>query len=48
MIALSVVFPCYNVSKYITYSLDSIFANKTINSEILLINDGSLDNWGTE
>lgn len=46
MITLSVVLPCYNVSKYITYCLDSIFANETINSEILLINDGSLDNLG--
>lgn len=38
----SVVIPCYNVAKYITNCLDSLYANVK-DFEIILINDGSTD-----
>lgn len=44
MIFLSVIIPCYNVSKYITDCLESIFANDVTSTEVLIIDDGSTDN----
>lgn len=40
----SIILPCYNVEKYITKCLKSLFINNLANSEIILINDGSTDN----
>ena len=42
---VSVIVPCFNVSKYISKCIDSLLKQKTnINYEIILINDGSTDN----
>lgn len=41
---LSIIIPVYNVEKYIGNCLDSILRIKSINYEILIINDGSSDN----
>ncbi len=41
---LSIIVPCYNGSKYISRTLDSL-VNQTLNDiEIIVINDGSTDN----
>ena len=44
-IKYSIILPCFNVEKYIKTCLDSIFRNDIKNSEIILINDGSDDNF---
>lgn len=41
---LSIVIPVYNVEKYLVKCLESIIENKSEEVEILLINDGSIDN----
>lgn len=43
---LSLVLPCYNVTKYLPKCLDSIFENNCSNDEIILVNDGSSDDIG--
>ena len=40
---ISVIVPCYNVSKYIEKCVDSICSQTYTNLEIFLINDGSTD-----
>lgn len=42
---LSVILPCYNTAKYLSKCLDSIFNNNVENAEIILVNDGSTDNF---
>lgn len=44
--SLSLVLPCYNVTKYLLKCLDSIFANDCNDIEIILVNDGSSDDIG--
>ncbi|WP_272691739.1 MULTISPECIES: glycosyltransferase family 2 protein [Providencia] len=44
MAKVSVVVPVYNVEKYITRSLLSLFNQTLDNIEIIIINDGSTDN----
>lgn len=41
---LSVIIPCYNSEKYIEKCLDSIISQTYNNLEIIVINDGSVDN----
>lgn len=40
---ITIVIPCYNVSKYIEKCIDSIVNTKVKDIEIILINDGSTD-----
>lgn len=44
--SLSLVLPCYNVMKYLSKCLDSIFKNDCSDIEIVLVNDGSSDDIG--
>ena len=41
---ISVIVPVYNADKYITQCLDSIVNQSFLDYEIIVINDGSLDN----
>lgn len=41
---LSIIIPVYNVEKYLKECLESVLEIKNVNYEILVINDGSLDN----
>lgn len=41
---ITIVVPVYNVEKYLASTLDSIIIAAPLNSEILIINDGSKDN----
>ena len=41
---LSIIIPVYNVEKYLKECLNSISKIKDINYEIIIVNDGSLDN----
>nr|WP_288885806.1 glycosyltransferase family 2 protein [uncultured Blautia sp.] len=41
---ISVIIPVYNAEKYIKRCLESVFAQKYTNIEIIVINDGSTDN----
>ena len=43
---ISVIVPVYNVSKYLSSCIDSIINQTYKNIEIILINDGSIDNSG--
>lgn len=43
MMKLSVIVPCYNVSKYVKSCVESIIANKLKDYEIIMVNDGSTD-----
>lgn len=45
-VSLSLVLPCYNVTKYLPKCLDSIFENDCSDIEIVLVNDGSSDDIG--
>lgn len=44
MTKLSVIVPCYNVSKYLNACVDSLIDAKVDSMEIVLVNDGSTDN----
>lgn len=41
---VSIIVPIYNVEKYLSANLDSIFGAKLEDKEILLVNDGTTDN----
>lgn len=41
----SIILPCYNVTQYLTACMDSLFANDLSDSEIILVNDGSKDDF---
>lgn len=41
---LSIIIPCYNVSKYINKCIDSVLNSELKDIEIIAINDGSKDN----
>lgn len=43
---ISVIIPVYNVEKYIKCCLESVLSQPYKNIEIILVNDGSLDNSG--
>lgn len=43
---ISVIVPIYNVEQYLPRCIDSILAQTYANFELLLINDGSIDNSG--
>jgi CDP-glycerol glycerophosphotransferase len=43
---LSVVMPVYNVEAYLAEAVESVLLQNYINLELILINDGSLDNSG--
>lgn len=40
---LSVIVPCYNMSQYVQYALDSLIVNDYPDKQIILIDDGSTD-----
>lgn len=44
IVEISIIIPIYNVEKYLSKCLDSIYSLKLDNKEIILINDGSRDN----
>lgn len=41
---ISVIVPCYNVTKFVSETLNSILHQKNIDLEIIAVNDGSTDN----
>ena len=43
---ISVVVPVYNVEKYLHYAMESLLKQTYKNFEIILVNDGSIDNSG--
>jgi glycosyltransferase involved in cell wall biosynthesis len=45
---ISIIIPVYNGSNYLAEAIDSALAQTYKNIEILVINDGSPDNWETE
>jgi len=45
---ISIIIPVYNWSNYVAEAIDSALAQTYKNIEILVINDGSRDNWATE
>ena len=43
---VSIIIPVYNAEKYIIRCLESVFNQTYTNFEVLLIDDGSIDNSG--
>ena len=43
IIDLSIIIPVYNVERYLVKCLDSIYAIRNINFEVIIVNDGSTD-----
>lgn len=41
----SIILPCYNVTQYLSACMDSLFANDLSDAEIILVNDGSKDEF---
>ena len=41
--SVSIVIPAYNVAPYIAETLDGVFAQTFTDFEVIVINDGSLD-----
>lgn len=42
---VSIIVPIYNVENYLEQCLDSILKQTYKNLDVILINDGSTDNW---
>ena len=45
---VSIIIPVYNWSNYLSEAIESALAQIYNNIEIIVINDGSSDNWATE
>ena len=43
---VSIIIPVYNVAKYLAQCIDSIMAQDEHSWELILVNDGSTDNFG--
>lgn len=43
---ISVIIPCYNVEQYVSACVESIIADKRIDIELILVDDGSSDSTG--
>ena len=43
---ISVIVPCYNANRYLNICLESLKAQRTPNSEMIFIDDGSTDATG--
>lgn len=44
---ISIIIPVYNTEKYLSLCIDSILSQSYLDFELLLINDGSIDNSGS-
>ena len=44
MIKISIIIPVYNAEKYLKKCIDSVINQNVESKEIILVNDGSIDN----